>query len=54
MKRTMNGRRLAMKVAHTMMGLMACLGVAGMTDSTKFVTLTLMLAMVYVTLVWDD
>ena len=54
MKRIINAKSLAMKVAQTMTACMTCVAVAGLTDSAKYVTLTLMLSMVYVTLVWDD
>ena len=50
----MNGKRIAMKLAHTFTALVSCVFVAGITDSTKWMTLTLALAIVYVTLVWDD
>ena len=54
MKKIMNGRHIAMKSVQTITAVASCVLVAGITDSTKWMTLTLMLAMVYVTLVWDD
>jgi hypothetical protein len=54
MKKVLNGSRIAVKIAQSTTAILSCVLVAGLTDSTKVVTLSLMLCIVYVTLVWDD